>query len=75
MCEYCEGKEDISNRTFEDGSKFSDYIVKVYIGNIFNEKQLIVSPVEYRNGERQQYMKYSFNITYCPMCGRKLKEE
>lgn len=72
MCKYCEGKEDISNRIFEDGSKFSDYIIKVNIEKVFDEKMLIVRPVEYENGERKQRMKYVFNINYCPMCGRKL---
>lgn len=47
MCEYCEEKEDISDRIFEDGSKFSDYICKVAIEKIFNKKMLCVSPVEY----------------------------
>lgn len=72
MCEYCEGKEDISNKIFEDGSKFSDYMVKVNIEDIFNKKALIVRPVEYHNGKREQYMNYVFDINYCPMCGRQL---
>lgn len=74
MCEYCEGKEDISNRVFEDGSKFSDYMVRVNIENIFDNKMLIVRPVEYHNGKKEQKMKYTFYINYCPMCGRKLGE-
>ena len=73
MCEYCEGKEDISNKEFEDGSKFSDYICKVNIENIFNEKMLIVRPVKYENGKRLQYEKYCFNINYCPMCRKKIE--
>lgn len=73
-CLFCSGKEDISNKVFEDGSKFSDYMVRVWIDNIFNEKMLLVSPVEYEKGKRKQYMRYSFNINYCPMCGRKLGE-
>ena len=68
MCEYCKGKEDISNRKFEDGSRFSDYMVRVWIDDVFNEKMLIVSPVEYESGYRKQYMRYAFNIIYCPMC-------
>ena len=72
MCKYCEGKEDISNRVFEDGSKFSDYMVRINIENVFNEKMLVVRPVEYENGERKQFMKYRFYIRFCPMCGRKL---
>lgn len=75
MCKYCEGKEDISNRVFEDGSKFSDYMVKVNIEKVFNKKMLIVKPVEYINGEKRQVMRYTFNINYCPMCGRKLIKE
>lgn len=74
MCKYCEGKEDISNRVFEDGSKFSDYMVKVNIEKVFNEKMLIVKPVEYINGEKRQVMRYTFNINYCPKCGRNLGE-
>lgn len=72
MCKYCEGKEDISNRVFEDGSKFSDYMVRINIENVFNEKMLVVRPVEYENGERKQFMKYTFYIRFCPMCGRNL---
>lgn len=71
-CEFCEGNEDISNKTFEDGSKFSDCMVRVWIEEVFNQKTLLVSPVEYRNGKREQYMRYCFDINYCPMCGRKL---
>lgn len=75
MCEYCEGKEDISNKIFEDGSKFSDYMVRVWIDKVFDNEVLLVSPVEYENGERKQYMRYTFYINYCPMCGRKLVED
>lgn len=73
MCEYCEGKEDISNRVFEDGSKFSDYMVRINIENVFNEKMLVVRPVEYENGERKQFMKYTFYIRFCPMCRQKVR--
>lgn len=75
MSKFCEGKEDISNKTFEDGSKFSDYMVKVWIDKIFNEEKLLESPAEYENGERKQYMRYVFDINYCPMCGRKLGDD
>lgn len=75
MCEYCEGKEDISNKIFEDGLKFSDYMVRVWIDKVFDNEVLLVSPVEYENGERKQYMRYTFYINYCPMCGRKLVKD
>ena len=75
MCKYCEGKEDISNKVFEDGSKFSDYMVRVWIDEVFNEKVLLVSPVDYEDGKRKQYMKYTFYINYCPMCGRNLGDD
>ncbi len=73
MCEYCNGNKDISDKLYEDGSKFSDYVCKVWIDNskIFGTA-LNVSPVEYYNGKREQYNIYSFYINYCPMCGRKL---
>lgn len=72
MCEYCKGKEDISNKVFEDGSKFSDYVIRVWIDNVINKKMLIISPVKYENGKRKHYIKYVFDIHYCPMCGRRL---
>ena len=73
MCEYCKGKRDISDKKFSDGSKFSDYMVKVNIEKVFNQKMLIVRPVEYHNGKREQVMKYTFYINYCPMCRKKVR--
>lgn len=75
-CKFCNGKEDISNKVFEDGSTYSDTNCKVYI-----QKDLIygwclkVAPVEYRRGEKFQGIHHSFQIKYCPMCGRKLNND
>lgn len=71
-CEYCTGKEDISNKVYKDGSKYSDYVVKVAIEENLYGKCLVVSPVEYHNGKKEQYKHHCFPINYCPMCGRKL---
>ena len=73
-CDYCNGKKDISDKIFADGSTYSDYICKVFI-----EKNLIygwclnVRPVKYKNGERTANETHCFYINYCPMCGKKLR--
>lgn len=75
-CKFCAGKEDISNKKWEDGSTYSDYICKVFI-----EEDLIygwclkVRPVKYKNGERIANETHCFYINYCPMCGRKLGDK
>lgn len=73
MCKYCEGIEDISNKIFDNGSKFSDSCCKVRINNseIYG-KALGISPVYYRDGKKEQYNTYIFPINYCPKCGKKL---
>lgn len=73
MCKYCSGREDISDKIFEDGSKYSDYCCRVWIDNseIFGTV-LNVAPVEYHNGKREQHNIHAFYIKYCPKCGRKL---
>ena len=73
MCEYCNGNKDISDKVFEDGSKFSDSICKVFIDNseIFGTT-LNVRPIEYHNGKKENHNTYTFFIDYCPKCGRKL---
>lgn len=74
-CQYCTSQEDISNKIYEDGSKYSDYIVKVLIQKTLYGECLVVSPVVYHNGEREQYMRHCFTINYCPMCGRNLNKK
>ena len=66
MCEYCEGKEDISNKIFEDGSKFSDTKCKVFI-------ELDEFFKCYCNGEKYQFKEYAFPINYCPMCRKEIE--
>ena len=48
MCKYCEGKEDISDRIFSDGSKFSDSIcrVRIYKSPFFGFS-LGIKPIKY----------------------------
>lgn len=76
MCKYCEGKEDISDRVFSDGSKFSDSIcrVRIYKSPIFGVS-LGIKPINYKNGKKIDYIEYNFLIKFCPMCGRKLVEK
>lgn len=73
MCKYCEGKEDISNKTFSDGSTYSDSIceVRIYKNEIYGNV-LEVTPVKYENGKKYNYIHHDFNVNYCPMCGKKL---
>lgn len=73
MCKFCEGKEDISNKKFEDGSTYSDCIMQVNIKNdLFFKWSLVVAPVEYKNGKATKNQHHHFKINYCPMCGEKL---
>lgn len=73
MCKYCEGKEDISDKVYEDGSRYSDSIcrVRIYKSEIYGNV-LEVTPVMYENGKKYNYLNHGFNINYCPMCGKKL---
>lgn len=73
MCKYCEGKEDISNKTFSDGSTYSDSIcrVRIYKNEIYGNV-LEVTPVKYENGKKYNNLNHDFNINFCPMCGKKL---
>lgn len=73
MCKYCDGKEDISNKKFEDGSTYSDYIMQVNIKNDLVFKwSLVVAPIEYKNGKKIKNKYHHFKINFCPMCGKKL---
>lgn len=74
MCKYCEGKEDISDKVYKDGSKYSDSIcgVRIYKSEIYGNV-LEVTPVKYENGKKYNYTHHDFNINYCPMCGEKLE--
>ena len=51
MCKYCEDKENISDKVYEDGSKYSDSIceVRIYKNEIYGNV-LEVTPVKYENG-------------------------
>lgn len=73
MCKFCEGKEDISNKRFEDGSTYSDHIMQVNIKNdLFFKWSLVVAPVKYRDGKATKNERHYFSINYCPKCGKKL---
>jgi hypothetical protein len=75
-CKYCNGKEDISNKVFEDGSTYSDTNCKVYIQkDLIYDWCLKVAPVRYRHGEKFQGIHHCFQIKFCPMCGRKLSDD
>lgn len=76
MCKFCDGKEYISNKKFEDGSTYSDTIMQVRISEepLRKIKVLEVAPVKYINGEPSKNTYHEFLINYCPMCGRKLNE-
>lgn len=74
MCKYCEGKSDISDKTYSDGSTYSDCVCRVVIEKTLYGNALVVTPVEYKNGEKQKMFSHVFSINYCPKCGRKLGE-
>ena len=75
-CKFCTGKEDISNKVYDDGSTYSDCMMRVNIeyDEIFQGYMLKVSPVVYENGKKKHDGQHCFYIEYCPKCGRKLEK-
>ena len=81
MCEYCEGKKPLTDKVYDDGTKFDDYCstrVEYLEGypTLVNEIKRAAFhnyyglPEEVYQGLAHSW---SIEINYCPICGRKLK--
>lgn len=84
MCEYCERKTPLTDKIYADGTKFDDRLSTriEYFGNqpsIVSEYKKDNFNWPFCNGltELQKDFlskKLLVFITYCPMCGKKLKK-
>ncbi len=81
MCDYCEGKKPLTDKIYDDGSKFDDRLSTriEYLGRI----PMIVSEYKEENfhwsfcnltNEQKNFLakKWAVEITYCPICGKRL---
>ena len=81
MCAYCEGKKPLTDKVYNDGSKFDDRLSTriEFLGRV----PVIVSEYKEKNfrwpfckltNEQKKFLaqKWSVGITYCPICGKKL---
>ncbi|NMB95179.1 MAG: hypothetical protein GYA02_00970 [Clostridiaceae bacterium] len=82
MCDYCEGKKPLTDKIYDDGSKFDDMLSTriEYMGNI----PMIVSEYKISNfhwpfcnvltQEEKKSLSQTWAVTieYCPKCGSKL---
>ena len=82
MCDYCEGRKPLTDKTYEDGSKFNDRLSTriEFIGIV----PVIVSEYKTKNfnwpfcnmlsQEQKKFLakKWAVEIKFCPCCGKKL---
>lgn len=83
MCEYCEGKTPLTDKVWDDGTKFDDmqgnsieYFGKVpMLISYIREKYF--SCFKYLTTDHIQLMtsRWAVPINYCPACGKKLSED
>lgn len=85
MCEYCEGKKPLTDKIYDDGSRFDDKLSTriEFLGVV----PMIISEYKKKNfhwifcknmtEEQKEFLskKWAVPITYCPKCGKKLYEE
>ncbi len=81
-CPYCSGEKPLTDKVFEDGSKFDDF-QSIRIDN-FGKRPLIVALTKkkyfdsfsFLSEEQKKTLSFSscvcIEISYCPKCGRKL---
>lgn len=84
MCEYCEGKKPLTDKIYDDGSKFDDRLSTriEYMGSV----PIIISEYKAKNfhwpfcrtlTEEQRKVlaqRWAVEIIYCPICGEKLNK-
>lgn len=81
MCEYCEGEKPLTDKVYDDGSKFDDSrgISIEYLGKMPILKAYIkpkyFSWFKYLTDEQIKFLcgDWAVEIVYCPRCGKKLE--
>lgn len=81
-CEYCRGEKTLTDKIYEDGTKFDElrgnrieYIGRVaWFTSYINSKYLKMFKGVVRNDQTAKMMacKWAVDIEYCPKCGTKL---
>lgn len=82
MCKYCAGKEPLTDKVHEDGSKFDDRLsTKI---EFFGSVPVLTSEYKAENfnwpfcnmlsQEQKKFLakKWAVEIKFCPCCGKKL---
>lgn len=84
MCEYCEGKKPLTDKVYDDGSKFDDsqgmsigYMGKMPILKAYIKPKYFFLFRKILNDEQIKIMcgEWAVEIVYCPRCGKKLETE
>lgn len=84
MCDYCEGRKPLTDKVYDDGSKFDDHLsTKIaFWGNV----PVIISEYKEKNfrwlfckeltKEQKRFLaqKWAVPINYCPKCGKRIAE-
>ena len=81
MCDYCDGKKPLTDKVYDDGSRFDDRLSTRI--EFLGKCPMIVAeyktpnfgwPVCKWTEEHKQILekKWAVNIVYCPVCGKKL---
>lgn len=85
MCEFCEGKTPLTNKVYDDGSKFDDsQSTRIeYMGKMptlvseVKEKHFNWTFIKNKLTDEQIKFccdKWAVVINFCPICGEKLQE-
>lgn len=85
MCEYCGGKKPLTDKVYDDGSKFDDrlstridYIGKVPVIESQVKEKHFHWPFIRKSLTDEQIKfccsKWAVQIKFCPMCGELLQE-
>ena len=82
MCDYCEGKKPLTDKIYDDGTKFDDRLSTriEYLGKMpiltseYKEKNFHWPFCNKLTNEQKQFLAQTWGveITYCPICGKKL---
>ncbi|RGU94946.1 hypothetical protein DWW31_05205 [Clostridium sp. AF15-17LB] len=83
MCDYCEGNKPLTDKVYDDGSKFDDRLSTriEFMGKV----PVIISEYKTKNfnwpfckltEEQKTFLacKWAVVIKFCPVCGRKLTD-
>jgi len=75
MCKYCEKMEPLALGSYSNGETLEVTLVPIACGKNFSPAYIIVDFDLLRNGIKGNGVySESFQISYCPKCGRNLNE-